>query len=180
MKNEKIFITLILIILLHGLTFGQESNKQRTPFKPRIFYGGGFGLQFGNTTLIEVSPSIGVELLPNFGIGVTPTYKYYRYRPYYTSDKIVTNVYGGSIFARYVVVYNIFLHAEYEKLFFNTKSDLIENQKQDFDSFLVGGGYRQQVGEKTFVHISILWNLNDSQNSLYNNPVIRMGLGFGF
>ncbi len=156
---------------------GNEMPKQT--FVSRLFYGGGFGLQFGTVTLIEVSPLIGYKVTPKFGVGISPSYKYYSYRPYNYSSKIQSNIYGGSIFARYMIFENIFAHAEYESLFYNTKIPGYPTDMSQYNSVLVGGGYRQQIGNNAAMNLMLLWNLNDTPDSPYTNPIIRVGFTIG-
>jgi hypothetical protein len=163
--------------------FAQNDEGKFRPesdFKSRLFYGGGFGLQFGSVTLIEVSPLVGYKVTPKLGIGLSPTYKYYSYRYTNTSSsRIETNVYGGSIFARYLIFENIFAHAEYETLFYNIKVPGYLTEMRQYNSVLVGGGYRQQIGANAAMNLLVLWNLNDTPDSPYTNPVIRIGFTVG-
>ena len=184
-KEILIIASIIIIVVLQKPLWGQsvdENMSDKKDFKSHLFYGGGFGLQFGTVTLVEVSPMIGYKITPKLGVGVSPTYKYYRVKDYYstsTSTDLVTNVYGGSIFARYSIFENIFAHVEYESLFYNTKVPGYASELQQFNSFLVGGGYRQQIGGNSAMNLMLLWNLNDTQNSLYTNPIIRVGFSIG-
>jgi hypothetical protein len=50
---------------------------------------------------------------------------------------------------------------------------------EQFNSFFVGGGYNQRIGGNTAMYIMILWNLNDTPNSPYVNPIIRVGFSAG-
>ena len=142
------------------------------------------------------------------GFGVTYQYYWYKnyYWLYKTDPTQFINysesVYGGKIFFRYYLrslfdnfLGNIFAHVEYEYLyyvrpikqdqtgditdgyrFYTTKkgSEVIE-----VNSLFVGGGYSQPIAGKVFVDILVLFNLNDSYNSPYKNPVIRIGFGVG-
>ncbi len=190
MKNHSKFNSLeyigiaCLILFLNSKTLNaqvnEDNSREKSNFGSRLFYGGGFGLQFGTVTLIELSPLIGYKVTPRFGIGVSPTYKYYSVKNYYSSSvSLKTNVYGGSIFARYFIFENVFAHAEYETLFYNTKSPGYLTQMQQFNSLLVGGGYRQQIGGNSAMNLMVLWNLNDTTDSPYTNPVIRLGFTIG-
>jgi hypothetical protein len=115
-----------------------------------------------------------------------------------------SNVYGGRIFARYYLrslfdnfLGNIFAHVEYEYLFYtrpytiapyDTTLHIIDpyynfykegKQRVEVNSLFVGAGYDQPLGSKVFLSILILYNLNDSYNSPYSNPVFRLGVGVG-
>jgi len=173
----------IFIVLQVNILRAQNDEMRSKPesnFISRLFYGGGFGLQFGSVTLIEVSPLVGYKVTPKLGIGISPSYKYYSYKnPYYPSSRLETNVFGGSVFARYMIFENIFAHAEYESLFYNTKVPGYPVEMQQYNSVLVGGGYRQMIGGNAAMNILVLWNLNDTPDSPYTNPVIRIGFTVG-
>jgi hypothetical protein len=190
MKNSPFPPSFIKCILLFLFIFSVNSRicaqtegndlRPKSDFKSRLFFGGAFGLQFGSVTLIELSPLIGYKITPKFGIGIGPTYKYYRYKDYYSpSAYSQTNVFGGSIFARYFIFENVFAHAEYETLFYNTYVPGYPKEMQQYNSLLVGGGYRQQIGANAGMNIMLLWNLNDTPGSPYTNPVIRIGFSIG-
>lgn len=190
MKNKlsnwyNLFTTVLCLFLLISVDSlsAQNESPNYTPensFISRLFYGGGFGLQFGSATLIELAPIVGYKITPKFGIGIGPTYKYYSYEYYnIPNTHIKTNVFGVSLFARYFILENIFAHVEYESLFYNTQYPGYPMERQEFKSFLVGGGYRQMIGRNAGLNFSVLWNLNDTYNSPYSNPVIRMGFTVG-
>jgi hypothetical protein len=115
-----------------------------------------------------------------------------------------SNVFGGRIFARYYLhslfdnaLGNIFAHVEYEYLTYTRPYvncgqppdgsivDLNGNwyrpgkQMMEFNSIFVGGGYSQSLGGRASLDLMILFNLNDSYNSPYTNPVFRLGFGIG-
>ncbi len=52
-------------------------------------------------------------------------------------------------------------------------------EMQQFNSFFVGGGYLQRIGGNSGMYFLVLWNLNDTPNSPYTNPVIRIGFNIG-
>jgi hypothetical protein len=190
MKNRASFPTLlyvlffsILILLITNSSKAQintDDKRQKGNFTSRLFFGGGFGLQFGSVTLIELSPLVGYKVTPKFSFGVSPTYKYYKYNDYYgPSNDLSTNVWGGSIFARYSIFQNVFAHVEYETLYYNTKVSGNPEYMQQYNSFFVGGGYNQQIGQNSAMYFLLLWNLNDTPDSPYINPVIRIGFSVG-
>lgn len=183
MSEHKNLVSGLLILLLFlgsKLSIGQTMNQGSTPKEPftsRLFFGGGLGLQFGSITLIEISPLVGYKVTPKFSIGVSPTYKYYKYNAYY--GNVETNVFGGSLFSRYSIFENIFAHVEYETLFYNIHEPSYPTSRKQFNSFFVGGGYNQNIGGNSAMYILVLWNLNDTPDSPYMNPVIRVGFSVG-
>jgi hypothetical protein len=157
-----------------------ENIQPKNNLKSRLYFGGGFGLQFGYMTLIEVSPLVGYKVTPKLSVGLSPTYKYYKYNDYYGKNlDLKTNVWGGSIFTRYFIFENVFAHVEYETLLYNTQTPGYPETKQQFNSFFVGGGYNQRIGGNSGMYILLLWNLNDTPDSPYINPIVRVGFSVG-
>lgn len=155
-------------------------NKKKSDLRSRLYFGGGFGLQFGTVTLIELSPLAGYKITPRLSAGISPTYKYYSYKGYYgPSQNLKTNVFGGSIFARCMLFQGVFAHTEYESLFYNTRETGNMKASQQYNSWFLGGGYQQNVGGNAGMYILVLWNLLDQMDSPYSNPVIRVGFSFG-
>jgi hypothetical protein len=183
----RFMLALICVIMLlpPGLT-AQDSIKAPPEQKnhnilDRIDFGGYLGATFGNATYIEVSPLASYRITPKFHAGLGLTYMYYSYSdPYghYSSSS-----YGGSIFARYFVWRDLFVHIEYAPLY---RTNFIPpNVPSTLDKapwaqdVLIGGGYRQWVGDKAFMSLMFLWNVNESIYSPYSNPIIRIGFGVG-
>ena len=173
--------SIFLLMMILGTPKAQSRYKS-----DRFFTGGGFGLQIGTVTIIDVSPHIGYYLTDNFALGIGGTYQYYRYKDSYYKINYSTDIFGGRLFARYNIIEEIFAHAEYEYL--NYEAALIDplgyftgdTKRVSVDNVLVGGGYRQNVGGNSWATISVLWNVNETVYTLYSNPIIRMGVDIGF
>jgi len=177
-----VIVSLTLVMFYQPLSAQIENQNLRKDdsFKSHLFFGGGLGLQFGYMTLIEISPLVGYKVTPKLSVGVSPTYKYYHYNDYYgPSLDLKTNVFGGSIFTRYSVFENVFAHVEYESLLYNTQVPGYPETRQQFNSFFVGGGYNQRISMNSAMYILVLWNLNDTPDSPYINPIIRVGFSVG-
>lgn len=169
---------LLTIVILQSITFEVFSQQKELPvseqsFSERVFFGGNFGLQFGSVTFIDISPLVGYRLTDKLSLGAGITYMYYKERFYGFS----TSIYGGRLFGRYFILDNLFAHTEYEVL--NLEAFDQVNRRVDVTNILIGGGYRQHLGGRTYVNLLALWNINQSAYSPYNNPIIRMGIGFG-
>src|SRR5512146_394918 len=76
----------------------QQAGKYKPPLRERLFYGGGLGLQFGTITDIELSPIVGLWVLPRVGIAAGPSFRYYK-NPYYR-----TAIYGGRTYVEYLIL----------------------------------------------------------------------------
>ncbi len=151
----------------------------------RLYFGGGLSFGFSSSaTSLMITPMLGYRLSPSVDIGARLTYNYFHYN--YNSIKYSTNNYGAGVFARYYLFFfnDLFIHAEYEALNFeygdyvNNNNEVVKVREWVSGLFL-GGGYRQWVGQNAFVGFTVLFNLLDSYNSPYSNPVIRIGVGVG-
>jgi len=190
-------------------TIPSLSAKPKRPddFWRRIAVGGNVGLQFGSVTGITISPEVRIRAIDHLYFGIGFIYQYLRYKNYYWDKPnneyidFQSNVFGGRIYSRYYLrslfnnaLGNIFAHVEYEYLFYSVPFSYDPNgtifdpnwnpfspgkTSIEVNSFFVGAGYSQPVGGRTFIDFLILFNLNDSYNSPYTNPIFRLGVGVG-
>jgi hypothetical protein len=179
-------LLVIFLSLTLTKTTGQRPRNEVPPLKDRLFYGGSLGLQFGTFTDIEVSPIIGLWVLPRVGIAVGPTFRYYK-DPY---DH--TTIYGGRAYIQYLFLQDInniipvglhlglFLHAEDEALSLESAFFKAPGSSGRFilNTFLAGGGVRQPLGQRSSLNFMFLWALNNSEYSIYGNPEIRISVIF--
>ena len=119
--------------------------------------------------------------------------------------KYESSMYGGRIFFRYYLrsffdnfLGNFFAHTEYEYLYYTlpytqtvpgdpagTITDPNGLQYKpgregiDVNSLFVGGGFSQPIAGRAYLDILLLFNLNESYNSPYANPIFRIGFGVG-
>lgn len=179
---------LLLLFLVSGNLFAQardyENDSPKNPpkniskkgFDPdKLIIGGNLGAQFGNITLVEISPQIGYLVKPNILMGIGGRYLYYEDRTFIQTYR--TNIYGGSIFSQYYFLENFIAHAEYELL--NLDDFRQQEKRVNIQSIFLGGGYRSMIGGRSFVSILLLYNLNETYNSPYTNPILRIGVGIG-
>lgn len=155
-----------------------KPQKKKSSFLQKTRLGGYLGLQFGTITYVDVSPMLMYAFTQKLYGGVGFTYMYFkdkRYTPSYTS-----NTYGGRTFLQYLIWQGLFAHVEYELLnvdFFDPGT--FEMGRTNLNNVFIGGGYRQVIGGRSFASITILYNLNDSMYSPYQNPLLRIGFGVG-
>jgi hypothetical protein len=181
-----IFIAFLLLFISFTIIYGQRSNEKPPPLSERLFYGGSFGLQFGTITDIQISPVIGLWVLPRLAVAAGPDYRFYKFR----NDR--TNIYGGKGYLQFVVIQNIstfiplgintgvFLHIEDELLSLESSFWKYPPASGRFyiNTILAGGGISQQMGKRSSLNIMVLWALNDSGYEVYSNPEIRVSFIF--
>src|SRR6185295_19704527 len=173
----KLIIKPFLLVNLIVLSFSSGLRAQSPEtFWDKVYFGGNFGLQFGNLTVVDISPLMGYKITENYSVGISATYIYYKYSDpsnYYPDYS--TNIYGGSVFNRFYFLENLFLHAEYEVLNMEVLDFNFKLARKNITSVLVGGGYRQPLGENSSINLMILYNLNEDRVSPYQNPIVRVG-----
>ncbi|MFA5817999.1 MAG: hypothetical protein WC854_01825 [Bacteroidales bacterium] len=185
-KRNAIFIFLLLFASV-SIISGQKSREEPPPFRDRLFFGGNFGLQFGTITNIQVSPVVGLWILPRLAVAVGPDYRFYKYR----NDR--TNIYGGKGYLQFVIIKDInsvipvgvnmgiFLHVEDELLSLESSKwppAPLTSDRFYINTVLAGGGISQQIGRRSSLNIMVLWALNDSEYDVYSNPEIRVSFNF--
>ena len=203
-----LILSLIIIFSQLSLpSSGQESQAaKKKEFWNNVSVGGNFGLQFGTLTAIDVSPEIMVRVVDQLHLGVGFSYDYLQTKDYFWDDSnqkwldFKANVYGGRFFARYYLrslfnnfLGNFFAHAEYEYLYYtrpftqDPSGTIIDpygytyrrgTDVMDISSLFVGIGYEQPISQRFFIDLLILYNLNETYDSPYSNPLFRLGFGF--
>lgn len=204
-----VFVVILATIPLFCIPSYSQTSAQQTSekFWDRVSVGGYLGVQVGNATGIVISPEAQMRIVNQLYGGVGISYQYFWFKNYYYNPMNLSyvsssySVYGGRLFTRYYLrglvdnaLGNVFAHVEYEYLYYvnpyryDPKGNLIDptgakyikgNSSTEINSFFVGGGYSQPVGGRAFIDILILYNLNDTYNSPYSNPVFRIGFGVG-
>jgi hypothetical protein len=161
-----------------------------------MFFGGSFGLQFCTVTFIDVSPTVGLWVLPRVAIAGGLSYTYYRYKDrYYDNyenkyydEKI--SIYGGRFYTQYLLVENlnkvlpiglntgIFFHLEDELSHYRISSPPHLAGNFYANRVLLGGGIRQQMGSRSFLNLTALWTVHDTGYSIRSGPEIRVSFNF--
>lgn len=188
--NSGVIAAILGLLMIVGISesfaqardYGQANSRPRVQkktgggFDPdRIIIGGNAGAAFGNITVVELSPSVGYLVRDDLLVGLQGRYIYYEERSRF--GNFTTNIYGGGIFTQYYFLENFLAHAEYEIL--NLDDFRPPFERVNIQSIFVGGGYRSSLGGNSFISILLLYNLNETYNSPYTNPVLRFGFGFG-
>ena len=160
----------------------QEKKKENVAKVNRWFAGGmiGGGFSSGGGGYLELSPLVGYKVTPDFHVATRITYIFSSYRDY-SGNYNQSHTYGGSLLGRYVLLKFLYVQAEFEVLSFNHYYNGPEGDRNTLTSLYLGGGYYQSFG-KGFTTIGIFYNVLEDPNYYYpySNPVIRIGVGFGF
>lgn len=186
-KIRKIFLLSIVLFTLTIVLSAQRVKEQAPPIRERLFFGGYFGLQFGSITDIQVSPLVGLWLLPRVTIAAGPYFRYYK--DYYSE----TTMYGLKGYTQFYFIRDLnsviplgvhtglFLHLEDELLSLESEfwpQYMGEGERFFLNSVLAGGGISQQIGVRSSINFMVLWSLSNSVYDLYGNPELRISFNF--
>lgn len=199
MKKTAYILLLLLIFGFADHSFGQytKSDDKKTKdnplseltFRDRLFTGGNVGFNiFSNYLFLDIAPIVGYKITDKLGAGVGIRYSLLRN----LSTKTTWSNYGGSVFARYKVIPQIFLHTEVEALRsynYDIHSPNYGHRAMAYMWF-VGAGYSSGNSSGVNFSLMLLYDLIDHINSPYQNsylfgpsgiPLIaRGGITIGF
>ena len=182
------FIILLAFLIIPVIeSQAQRPEKDTPPLRERVFYGGSMGLQFGSVTDIQLSPVIGLWVLPRLAFAVGPSYRYYK--DIYGRTDIV----GGQGYVQVVLIQDfnnvislgmhmgIFLQADDELLSLESyywKQPPVTSDRFFINTPLAGAGLSQPLGKRSALNMAFLWTLTTPQYDLYSTPEIRVSVVF--
>ena len=148
----------------------------------RFFFGGGVGLSFGDVNYFEISPMIGVRVLPRFDVGVQPFYRWVKDTRY--SPDLETYDYGASLFARVRVISSFYVEADYQYTNYEYPTSATQTTRSTYDAFLAGAGFYQPVGKNVGFNVGVLYDFSYDSNDPfrpYDSPWrVQAGVSVGF
>ena len=138
-------------------------------------YGGNFQFYFGNVTFLYLNPTIGSQPVEKLNVGIGGIYSYIG------AGGVYTSMYGPQLYARYQVLNNLSVIAQYNKLYQPDWNSFEPNRMIWVDYALAGIGYTQHIGEKSAFYTSLLYNFTPHRSSIYpSNVIVQFGFSTGF
>ncbi len=181
-----------------------EREGKKEPVKgfdpSRLIFGGGFifGIGSGYTNL-GISPVVGYAITDKFSAGIGLGYQYFKFdipvvdqfNTPIASYKFKTSIYTGSVWARYLVFQNIFVHVQPEinsleiqssNPYFDANGNIqIDKTRTTVPSLLAGIGLRQPISNRVSILAMALYDILQEPNSPYRNTIdLRIGVAVGF
>lgn len=159
----------------------RQVEPEREKSRIKMMGGGNLGLQFGSYTAVSLSPTFGIYPVEWILVGVSATYMY-SYDTYYN---LSSNVFGFSAFLQGLVLKKrLILYAGYEyvnyDLFYQDNLGPILKMRNDSHGIFLGPGYRQPISDNLAAYGLILFDIIQSYDSFYGNPIIRFGVVYDF
>ena len=180
-----------VLVLAAGTARAQEEEAPKKGFdKDKLFFGGNFGLSFGDYTIINVSPQIGYRFNQYFAVGAGPNFIYssfrHRYYPSTADYRENYGVAGLNIFGRVYPLEFLLLQIQPEMNYTWGKYKFYDgspNQKLDgkfVPSLLAGGGAVIPAGRGALIAM-VQYDLLQNNRSPYGNRAFyNFGYNIGF
>lgn len=160
---------------------GYHSNSVSEPEgfdKSKLSLGGSFGLQFGDYTLINISPQIGYDLSDHYTVGTGFGYSYYKDKVYDYGHRydFKSSYLSFDIFARYYPIGGLVLSVQPEISRMWRSVDGGSSESKFVPSFLIGGGFR--LGGMIAM---IQYDVVQDKNTPYSDTIFyTVGYSFNF
>jgi hypothetical protein len=193
-------LLILLIIIPIGFTFASNpwdkivtetddsvKTERSRQTQSKWYYGGNVGFNFWNNYFyLSVQPLVGYKVTPKISVGGKLGYSYINYSnidPSFSSHN-----FGGSIFTRYRVIPQIYLHGEFVYASFDRRTTIFPvnnewpSERVWVPFLLLGGGYAQMVSPNVWVFVEVLFDVLQDSDSPYENwdPFVSFGAGVGF
>jgi hypothetical protein len=196
--TRKILTLLIIAISFTGYASAQftepareELSEGKKGFDPqRLFFGGNFGLTFGDFTFINISPQVGYRLTEQFSVGTQINFIYQSSKITYGPnfyDKSEYAYVGLGIFGRFNPVRFLLINIQPEMNYIwgNTKyvspgnTYEVKQEGKFIPSVLAGAGAIFPTGGRGALIAMIQYDLVQNDLSPYGrNPFFSFGFNF--
>jgi hypothetical protein len=188
---KKLLLAACLLTCFAATSFAQDEEEpvKKGFDKEKLFFGGNFGLGFGNvSTLINISPQVGYRFNRYLaaGVGVNFIYSSYHYQYTVPEYKEQYGVTGMNVFGRVYPIDFLFLQLQPEMnytwgkyKFYDGTPDLKQDSKF-VPSLLGGAGAAIPAGRGAFI-VMVQYDLLQNVRSPYGNRAFfNFGYNFGF
>ncbi|MBK6546733.1 MAG: hypothetical protein WBB02_04115 [Saprospiraceae bacterium] len=201
MRTNLFFKTLHIIILTYFIAFitflpeadaqvRKSRKKEKPPITEKLWYGGGFNLNFGSDIYssvftIGVSPMVGYKLNSFLSAGprVSIDWTIAKFNDGFTAYKFNSLDYGVGAFVRAKFFHNFFAHLEYSQLNVTySDGNVINNKLVKYrewkDILLLGLGYTSdsEISYEFYVN----YNFLEDDNSFQVPILYRAGITYKF
>ncbi|MBS1654139.1 MAG: hypothetical protein JSU05_04770 [Bacteroidetes bacterium] len=180
----------LLSLLCISFVQAQDDAEGKKGFdKSKLFFGGNFGLSFGDYTLINISPQVGYRFNKTLaaGMGFNMQYISVKDRPNgIIYSKTSQGVAGLNIFGRVYPAQFLLLQAQPEanyvwgkvKYYNGSPSDVLD--ARIVPSLLLGGGVAMPAGRGAFLATVFYDVLQNTYSPYGRQAIFNFGYNFGF
>jgi hypothetical protein len=181
----KLLAPLLAALLLSSapLRGEEEEGAPPAPARPRsgrLTYGGSLGFGIGSESWgVSLRGEAGYLVTERLWTGVSGRFTWThddRYSP--TLDLVD---YGAGAYVRYFVFDRFFASTELAWTSYEVRTADPSAGRDEFTSFLVGGGYAAPLGPRNALLLEALYDVTDNTQGLYGSPwLVRFSFVAGF
>ncbi len=171
---------IIIIAFVLILSVNTYSQAKFQDVISNMSWGGNLGMSFGSSTYIQIAPVLYYNVNEDFVLGGGLDYTYYSTQ-YASGYKEAGSIWSPRLFARYFIVDDFFVHAEYQQ-YYSPEFDYFGNKVWTWSQpyYYAGGGYRQWMGQNSYMFVMLLFDLRNDELNFGINPRVQMGFAAGF
>jgi hypothetical protein len=181
---KKLLISVLIISVTISL-YAQDTTKvsQPAPYAKKSskwFFEGSVSLSLGTISHIGITPLIGYRITPTVHAGATLSY-FHGWDKTYVDNTTESNLFGGSVFARWVPVKEFFLQVEPAIYSYKVYTNITTNETKAVPFIFLGAGFNYYVNPKMFFIFQAKVDVLNDKNSPYKNewhPFFNAGVGF--
>lgn len=183
----------LLFLVCTSFIHAQDEAEGKKGFdKSKLFFGGNFGLSFGDYTLINISPQVGYRFNKTLAAGMGFNMQYIsvknRYQNGTTYSKTSQGVMGLNIFGRVYPAQFFLLQVQPEanyvwgktKYYDGTQPSEISLDAKIVPSLLLGGGVAMPAGRGAFLATVFYDVLQNTYSPYGRQAIFNFGYNFGF
>lgn len=188
---------LMLVLVLFGVVGTNAYSQEEEPLevkgfdKSKLFFGGNFALNFGNITIINISPQIGYRFNRFLAAGVGLNGQYSSFRRQYINGQTASRenygVAGFNVFGRVYPIQQVLLQVQPEANYtwgklktYGPPDQVLKLEGKIVPSVLLGAGAAIPAGRGAFIAM-IQYDVLQNERSPYGNRAFyNFGYNMGF
>ena len=174
-KYSKIVLG-ISLCMLSLYSYSQNNGETKTSwFKNKVEVGGNFAFNVGNRTgIVELSPTFSLRPIPKLitSLGLICQYSWDN------KYNVSRFSYGFGLSARYTIVDNMYVYAEYTYNPYIVFDNITESKSYGTATgFWIGGGYTKRISEHITIYSGVIYNVLAGPHA-DDNPRISGGVSY--
>ena len=187
---KKVIISLCFVCI-NWIALAQKENN--------LIFGGSFSADFGRfNNRLEVMPTLFKKVVPKLYLGIGTSFSFYQFtteNSYVDNDELIvydtttrSTFIGLNFLAQYYpfenktnFMSNIYIHTELEFLWGKNRYEddfFRENFSSRNTTVFTGIGYKYRINKKLHMKTSMLFKLNQEEDSPYRTQTLRIGIEF--
>lgn len=181
MKIQLLAVILLLVTMQIYPQDRASSGIGETSAKGSNWYfGGNVNLSLGTYSYFGISPFAAYRISPQVHAGARLSYAHAWDKTYSITTE--SNLFGASLFLKYVPVKEFYLMVEPALYSYEVKSSSTKFVNKGVPFIFLGAGFNYYLNPRTFLSFEVKFDVLNDDDSPYKdrwNPFYSAGIGFG-